>query len=62
MLARVDYDGNFFWTHDSKKYEYPLKDYGFDPNDYTFGDKVNVYVDDAQNVIKVTAVQEGNEH
>ena len=59
VLARVDYDGNFFWTHDSKKYEYPLKDYGFDANDYAFGNKVNVYVDDAQNVIKVTAVQEG---
>lgn len=29
--ARVDYDGNFYWTYDSKIYEYALKDYGMSP-------------------------------
>lgn len=58
-LARVDYDDNFYWTHDSVKYEYALADYGFAPEDYEFGDKVKVYVDDAQNIIKIVEYKEG---
>ena len=58
VIARADYDGNFYWTHDSKKYEYALKDYGLSPENYEFGDKVKVYVDDAQNIIKVAAVDD----
>ncbi len=56
VMARTDYDGNFYWTHDSKKYEYALKDYGLSSENYKFGDKVKVYVNDEQNIIKVTAV------
>lgn len=59
VLARVDYDGNFYWTHDSIKYEYPLKEYGLSPEEYKFGDKVKVYVDDAQNVIELTTIEDG---
>lgn len=59
VMARVDYDGNFYWTHDSKKYEYPLEEYGFSSEDYTFGDEVKVYVDDTQNIIKVMDVEKG---
>ncbi len=59
MLAHVDYDGNFYWTSDSRMYEYPLSDYGLSPENYEFGDEVNVYVDNAQNVIKVTEPEEG---
>ena len=59
VLARVDYDGNFYWTHDSKKYEFPLNAYGLAPQEYGFGDQLKVYVDDAQNIIQVTAVEEG---
>lgn len=57
--ARVDYDGNFFWTYDSQKYEYALKDYGISPEGYRFGDKVKVFIDDEQNAIQVTTVEEG---
>ncbi len=59
VLARVDYDGNFYWTHDSKVYEHPLAEYGLDAESYQFGDKLKVYTDDAQNVLAVTEVQEG---
>lgn len=55
VMARVDYDGNFYWTHESKKYEYALKDYGLSSENYEFGDKVKVYVNDEQRIIKVTA-------
>ena len=55
----MDYDGNFYWTHDSKKYEFPLNAYGLAPQEYDFGDQLKVYVDDAQNIIQVTAVEEG---
>ncbi|HIT33879.1 MAG TPA: hypothetical protein IAC31_04545 [Candidatus Faecousia intestinigallinarum] len=55
VMAKVDYDGNFYWTHDSKKYEYALKDYGLSSENYEFGDKVKVYINDAQDIIKVTA-------
>ena len=60
VLARVDYDGNFYWTHDSKKYEYSLEEYGLPSETYKFGDKVKVYVDDKQNVIEVTTVESGH--
>lgn len=53
VMARTDYDGNFYWTHDSKKYEYALKDYGLSSKNYEFGDKVKVYVNDEQKIIKV---------
>lgn len=59
VLARVDYDGNFYWTHDSKKYEYSLEEYGLPSEKYKFGDKVKVYVDDEQNVIEVTNIENG---
>lgn len=59
VLARVDYDGNFYWTHDSKKYEYPLEKYDLPSEKYKFGDKVKVYVDDKQNVIEVTNIENG---
>lgn len=59
VLARVDYDGNFYWTHDSQKYEYPLKNYSLSPNEYEFGDNVKVFLDDAQNIVEVTAVEKG---
>ena len=45
VLARADYDGNFFWTHNSQKYQ--------------FGDKVKVYIDDMQQIIKVTEGEKG---
>lgn len=51
--ARVDYDGNFWWTYDSKVYEYPLEQYGFAVSDYEFGNEVKVWVDDNQGIIKV---------
>ncbi len=61
VTARCDYDGNFFWTHDSKAYEYPLAEYGLDPAYYHFGQKLNVYVNDDQEIIAVTATHEGTE-
>lgn len=51
VMARVDYDGNFYWTQDSKKYEYALQDYGIAAEQYEFGDQVKVYVNDAQKII-----------
>lgn len=51
--ARIDYDGNFWWTYDSKVYEYPLEQYGFAVSDYEFGNEVKVWVDDNQGIIKV---------
>lgn len=60
VMARADYDGNFYWTHDSKKYEYALEDYGLSPENYEFGDEVKVYVNDAQDIIKVTAEEDSN--
>lgn len=51
--ARIDYDGNFWWTYDSKVYEYSLEQYGFAVSDYEFGDEVKVWVDDNQGIIKV---------
>lgn len=59
VLARTDYDGNFFWTHNSQKYEYPLVEYGLDPEKYQFGDKVKVYIDDMQQIVKVTEGEKG---
>ncbi len=59
ISATVDYDGNFFWTHDSVAYEHPLEEYGLSPEDYEFKDKVKVYIDDMQNVIKVTEEDKG---
>lgn len=59
VLARVDYDGNFYWTDDSKKYEYSLEEYGLSPDEYEFGDKIKVYVDDANKVIQLAAVEDG---
>lgn len=56
--ARVDYDGNFWWTCDSKKYEYPLERYGFITSDYKFGDEVKVWVDDNQNIVKVEDISD----
>lgn len=54
VMARVDYDGNFYWTNDSKTYEYALKDYVSIPENFEFGDKLKVYVNDEQEVITVT--------
>lgn len=59
VLTRVDYDGNFYWTYDSQKYEHPLANYGLSPDEYEFGDELKVYVDNEQNVIQVTNVEEG---
>lgn len=39
--------------------EYPLADYGFLHEEYAFGDKVKVYVDDEQNIIKIVEYKEG---
>ncbi len=58
-IARVDYDDNFYWTHDSKKYEEALEDYGLNSDNFRAGDKVIIYIDDAQNVFKVTKQKEG---
>lgn len=58
VMARADYDGNFYWTYNSRKYEHALKDYGLSPEDFEFGDEIKVYVTDAQDVIKVTAVDD----
>ena len=55
VMARINYDGAFYWTHDSQVYEHALSDYGLSPEDYAFGDRVKVYVDEAQNVIGVRA-------
>lgn len=52
--ARVDYDGNFYWTHDSKKYERPLVAYDLDPSTHPFNSRIRVYLDDGQEVIAVT--------
>ena len=52
-LAHIDRSGNFYWTNDSKVYEYSLEEYGLSSEDYEFGDTVKVYVDDEQNVISV---------
>ena len=57
--ARVDYDNNFYWTHDSQKYECALEDYGLNPNNYNPTDQLTVYLDDNQNVLKVTDIEEG---
>lgn len=54
VMARVDYDGNFYWTNDSKTYEYALKDYALVPENFEFGNKIKVFVNDAQKVITVT--------
>ena len=56
--ASIDYDDNFYWTYDSKKYEAALEDYGFNPDDFEYGDKVIIYIDDDQNIIKVTKPKE----
>lgn len=53
VTARVDYDGNFWWTFDSSVYEHSLEDYGLSAEDYEFGDSFKVYTDDNQNVIKI---------
>ena len=53
VLARVDYDGNFYWTQDSQKYEHPLANYGLSPDEYEFGDELKVYVDNEQMLKKV---------
>lgn len=58
--ARVDYDGNFYWTSDSRVYEYPLVNYGLAADNYEFGDKVRVYLDESNGVIDVTPVPEYN--
>lgn len=60
VLARVDYDGNFYWTQDSEIYEYALKDYGLSPESFEFGDRVKVYLDDVGNIVTVTGGGEGN--
>ena len=57
--AHIDYDDNFYWTHDSKKYECALADYGLNPDNYKPNDKLTVYLDDNQNVLKVTDIEEG---
>lgn len=57
VMAKVDYDGNFYWTSDSKIYEYSLKEYGLAPEKYEFGNEVKVYIDDEQNIIKVSEIE-----
>lgn len=54
VIGRVDYDGNFWWTHNSQKYEYALEDYGLSSANYKFMDEVKVYINYAQDIIKVT--------
>lgn len=60
VVARIDYDNNFYWTSDSKIYEYPLVEYGISSEEYEYGDKVKVYIDDDQNIIKVSETNTGN--
>lgn len=57
FMATVDYDGNFFWTRDSKIHELPLEDYGLDSANFKFLDSVKVFVDDSQNIIEVKDVR-----
>ncbi len=59
VIAKADYDGNFFWTHDSKVYEHSLEEYGLNAADYEFMDRVKVYVNEEQEVIKAEAVKKG---
>lgn len=59
IFARADYDGNFFWTSESKKYEYAFADYGLLPAEFRFGDKVKVYIDESNNVIEVNKIEDG---
>lgn len=57
--ARVDYDGNFYWTHDSQVYEHPLEAYGLSAQELEGNDRVQVYVDEAQNVVRAEPLEEG---
>lgn len=57
--ARVDYDGNFYWTHDSQVYEHPLEAYGLSAQELEVNDRVQVYVDEAQNVVRAEPLEEG---
>lgn len=52
--ARIDYDDNFYWTYDSKVYKEALEDYGLNPDDYEPHDTITIYIDDDQNVYKVS--------
>lgn len=54
--ARVDY---FYWTHDSQVYEHPLEAYGLSAQELEVNDRVQVYVDEAQNVVRAEPLEEG---
>ena len=52
--ARIDYDDNVYWTHDSKVYKEPLEDYGLNPDDYKPQQVVTIYIDDEQNLYQIS--------
>ena len=54
----MDYDGNFYWTRDSKVYKYPLSDYGMSTAEYAVGDRVRVYLDQIGQIVAVTSTPE----
>ncbi len=58
ITARMDYDGNFYWTRDSKVYKYPLSDYGMSTAEYAVGDRVRVYLDQIGQIVAVTSTPE----
>lgn len=53
QVARVDYEGDFWWRQNSEEHEYSLADYGLDPQNYEYGDQVFVYLDADANVLAV---------
>ena len=52
--ARIDYDDNVYWTYDSKVYKEPIEDYGLNPDDYKPQQVVTIYIDDEQNLYKIS--------
>lgn len=54
QVARVDYDGDFWWLQDTVEYEYPLTSYGLDPSDFKYGDHVYVCLDENMGVLAVS--------
>lgn len=59
FIARVDTDGNFFWTHDSQAFEMSLEEVGLNSSEYQYLDKVKVYIDDDRNIIEVRDIDKG---
>ena len=52
--ARIDYNYNVYWTHDSKVYREPIEDYGLNPDDYKPQQVVTIYIDDEQNLYQIS--------